>query len=131
MANYYGVGKTNSFAVKDIEAFREEVGKYAVEIAERKVGGETLVTLFDNDDNGGGFPWTYYDPESFDAEDIEWGEIFARHLVEGWVAIITEVGNEKYRYLGGMAIAFNSKGEHRKIDIGEITKLAEEIGSNF
>jgi len=131
MANYYGVGKTNSFAVKNIEAFREEVGKYAVEIAERKVGGETLVTLFDNDDNGGGFPWTHYDPDSFEAEEIEWGEIFARHLVEGWVAIITEVGNEKYRYLGGMAIAFNSKGEHRKIDIGEITKLAEEIGSNF
>jgi hypothetical protein len=131
MANYYGVGKTNSFAVKDIEAFREEVGKYAVEIAEREVDGLTLVTLFDNDPDGAGFPWSYWNDEDEDPEDIEWGEIFARHLVEGWVAIITEVGNEKYRYLSGTAIAYNSKGESRMIDIGHITKLAEEIGSNF
>jgi hypothetical protein len=131
MANYYGVGKTNSFAVKNIEAFREEVGKYAVEIAEREVGGETLVTLFDNDDNGAGFPWETWNSETDEADEIDWADIFARHLVEGWVAIIYEVGNEKYRYLVGCSIAFNSKGETRRINIDEITKLAEEIGSNF
>jgi hypothetical protein len=131
MANYYGVGKTNTFAVKDIEAFREEVGKYAVEIAEQEVGGVTLVTLYDSDDNGAGFPWTHWNNEDGDAEDIEWDEIFARHLADGWVAIITEVGNEKYRYLCGTAIAYNNKGDARRIDIDDITKLAEEIGTNF
>lgn len=131
MANYYGVGKTNSFAVKDIEAFRNEVGEYAVEIAVREEGGKTLVTLFDSDDNGAGFPWETWNHETDEAEEIDWADIFARHLVEGWVAIIYEVGNEKYRYLVGVAHAFNSKGESRTINIDEITKLAEEIGSNF
>jgi hypothetical protein len=131
MANYYGVGKTNTFAVKDIEAFRKEVEHISVEVAVKEVGGETLVTLFDNDDNGSGFPYEFWNDEFDEHEEIKWEAIFARHLVDGWVAIIYEVGNEKYRHLAGNATAFNSKGETRSIDIHDITKLAEQIGSKF
>lgn len=137
MANYYGVGRTNSFAVKDIDAFREEVEKFAVEVSVREENGKTLVTLFDNDADGAGFPWEtteYGDDEGYtlvDTVEIDWEDIFARHLEDGWVAIIFEVGNEKYRYLNGTAIAFNNKREARRIDIHDITKLAEEIGSEF
>ena len=127
MANYYGVGKTNSFAVKDIEAFEEEVSKYAVEVVKVTEQGRTLVQMFDTDDNGAGFPWETWDSEQGEGVEIEWDNIFARHLEDGWVAIIFEVGNEKYRYLSGTAIAYNNKGDARRIDIHDITKLAEEI----
>jgi hypothetical protein len=131
MANYYGVGKTNLFAVKDLDAFREEVEKFPIEVGAREQDGQTLVQLFDNDPDGAGFAWSYWDSEQDDSVEIEWEEIFARHLVDGWVAIIYEVGNEKYRYLNGTAIAYNNKGEYRRIDIHDITNLAEQIGSKF
>ena len=131
MANYYGVGKTNLFAVKDLDAFVKAVEHIAVEVGASEQDGQTLVQLFDNDSNGGGFPYEFWNEEFGEHEEINWEAIFARHLVDGWVAIIYEVGNEKYRHLAGNATAFNSKGETRSIDIHDITKLAEQIGSKF
>lgn len=131
MANYIGMGKTNYFAVKDIDAFREEVGNYAVEIAVREEGGKTLVALYDNDPDGAGFPYEVWNADFEEAQEIDWDGIFFRHLADGWVAILYEIGYEKYRYFGGVATAFNSKGETRRVSIDDIMNLADEIGSNF
>ena len=139
MANYYGVARTNYFAVKDAEAFKDEMANYAVEVITREgEDGVTLYGLMDTDSDGGGWNWSYVaELEDEDGEiietdlEIDWVEVFARHLVDGWVAILVETGAEKYRYVSGYALAVNSKGESREINLSrDIDKLAREIGEN-
>lgn len=139
MANYYGVARTNYFAVKDAEAFKNEMANYAVEVITRKgEDGVTLYGLMDTDSDGGGWNWSYVaELEGEDGEiietdlEIDWTEVFARHLVDGWVAILMETGAEKYRYVSGYALAVNSKGESHEINLSrDIAKLALELGEN-
>jgi hypothetical protein len=40
-------------------------------------------------------------------------------------------GAEKLRYINGWAEAYNNKGEKRVINLGDIYKLAEELGSEI
>jgi hypothetical protein len=40
-------------------------------------------------------------------------------------------GAEKLRYINGWAEAYNNKGEKRAITLGDIYKLAEELGSEI
>ena len=107
MANYYGTTRTNYFAVKDADAFREELSKYPVEVITKEAGvnGEvaTLYGFMDSDLDGSGDVWNYYNPETHEGEEIHWDEVFARHLADGWVAIIITSGAEKHRYVNGFA----------------------------
>ena len=128
MANYYASARTNYFRVKDIEAFTEEVEKYDLEVVnESKEDG--LVALFvpDSSDDGS-FPWCDYYTEDADGDEIPWADIFARHLQENSVVIIQEVGSEKLRYFGGLAVAYNSKGEEITININDIFGKALALG---
>lgn len=127
MANYYGYGRTNYFAVKDEQAFREDIGKTFVELLERKTeeDGQTLFGFLQDDLD------TWYAIEADDETgepEVTWAEFFQKHLADGWVAIIMEVGHEKYRFLNGTATAYNNKGEERFIDIGKIVELGLELG---
>jgi hypothetical protein len=139
MANYYGVARTNYFAVKSAEDFTAEMANYPVEvITSVNVAGETLYGLMDTNSDGGGWEWSYVaemedeDGEPYETDlEIDWVEVFARHLEDGWVAILMETGAEKYRYLSGYALAVNSKGESREINLSrDIDKLANELGEN-
>ena len=136
MANYYGQGRTNYFAVKDADAFKAEMANYPVEVITDEVDGETLYGLLDANPDGGGWDWSYIaELEDEDGEivetdmEIDWPEVFARHLVDGHVAILMETGAEKYRYLIGYALAVNSKGETREVNLSkDIYTLAQELG---
>lgn len=139
MANYYGIGRTNYFAVKDAELFKDEMANYPVEVVTREgEDGTTLYGLLDANADGGGWEWSYVaELEGEDGEvietdlEIDWAEVFARHLVDGWVAILMETGAEKYRYVSGYALAVNSKGESHEINLSrDIWKLAETLGEN-
>lgn len=133
MANYYGTARTNYFAVKDAKAFEEEMAKYPVEVITGKTddGKETLYGLMDANEDGGGWDWSYWDDETDEDVEIDWADVFARHLVDGWVAILMETGAEKYRYLSGWAMAVNSKGETREVVLSrDIDKLAHELGDH-
>lgn len=139
MANYYGVGRTNYFAVKSAEDFTAEMANYPVEVITRDgEDGVTLYGLMDANSDGGGWDWSYVaemedeDGEPYETDlEIDWAEVFARHLVDGWVAILMETGAEKYRYVSGYALAVNSKGESREINLSrDIAKLALELGEN-
>jgi len=138
MANYYGVGRTNYFAVKSAEDFTAEMANYAVEVITREQDGVTLYGLMDADSDGGGWNWSYVaELEAEDGEpvetdlEIDWVEVFARHLADGWVAILMETGAEKYRYVSGYALAVNSKGESHEINLSrDIAKLALTLGEN-
>lgn len=128
MANYYANARTNYFKVKDIEAFKNEVANYPLEVASRGDNPELVALFITEGDEDGSFPWCDYYTEDADGDEIDWTAIFARHLQENSVAIIQEVGNEKLRYFGGMAVAINSKGEEIVININSIFEQAKTLG---
>ena len=130
MANYYGQARTNYFQVKDLKAWREEMSDYPVELIETKDDDGTMrVGFMDANQDGGGLDWSWWDFETDDDVEIDWAGILARHLADNEVAILMEVGSEKYRYLTGYALAVNSKGETREINLSkDIYTLAQELG---
>lgn len=127
MANYYESARSNYFFVKDIEAFEAELNGSGLEIITKKIGDLTQVCLLADMENG--FPSEKYDPDTFDSTELDWKDIFKRHLVDNQVAIIMGAGAEKLRYIIGWAIAFNNKGESKSIDLNDIYDLAKELGS--
>lgn len=132
MANYYGSGRTNYFLVKDAEEFKKDIDALGVgfEVVSRtNAQGTVHVALLSEDESG--FPADTYNEETEDYETISWEEIFGKHLVDGSVAIIIEVGSEKLRYLNGYAVAYNNKGESKSIGLEEIYDLAKELGSEI
>lgn len=138
MANYYGVTRTNYFAVKNADAFREELSKYPVEVITKESisvnTGEkaTLYGFIDSDIDGGGNIEYYYDEEAGEtSESMVWEEFFTRHLADGWVAVITHSGAEKHRYISGYSTAYNNKGEVIHIDLTDIYTLANDLGENL
>jgi hypothetical protein len=131
MANYYGQARTNYFQVKDLNAWRQELTGYPVELIEQKLDDGTIkVGFMDANEDGGGLDWQLYDEEGNEIE-IDWTDILARHLADNEVAIIMETGAEKYRYMSGWALAVNNKKETREISLAkDIYTLAQELGEN-
>ena len=129
MANYYGQARTNYFLVKDAEAFKAEMANYSVNVIEQKIGEETGYGILDEDNDGGGLQWSQFNEETEDYDDLVWEVIIGNHLKDGEVCVLMETGAEKYRYLSGWAIAFNNKGESRRVDITDIYDLAKELGT--
>lgn len=137
MADWYGSARTNYFRVKDLEAFKAELGKpqYEVDIVEldptsalTQVPG--YIALFSTGEKGG-WESSYYDD---DVED-EWVEfdipsIVAPFLIDGEVAVFIEAGAEKLRYITGFAEAINNKSERRLVTLSSIYELAKELGPN-
>jgi hypothetical protein len=130
MANFVGYARSNYFAVKDENAFQEEMKLYPVEVITKEQDGVTLYGFLDSDQNGGADVWSFYNDETDEYEEILWSAIFERHLQDNWVAVIVDVGSESYRYFTGGATAFNNKGEVRNVQLNDIYKLAEGLGSN-
>jgi hypothetical protein len=131
MANYYGQARTNYFQVKDLNAWRQELTGYPVELIEQKLDDGTIkVGFMVANEDGGGLVWQLYDEEGNEIE-IDWTDILARHLADNEVAIIMETGAEKYRYMSGWALAVNNKKETREISLAkDIYTLAQELGEN-
>jgi hypothetical protein len=88
------------------------------------------VALFADIEQTGAF-FEKYDPDTYDSIELDWAGIFKRNLVDNQVAIIMGAGAEKLRYINGWAEAYNNKGEKRVINLGDIYKLAEELGSEI
>ena len=129
MANYYGMSKSNYFKVNDIELFKTELESYPVSVFTVDRDGVELVSFVDNDENEGNVD-SYYDEESDEYIDVDWPDVFRRHLADNWVAIVEGIGNEKYRYFNGYAVAYNNKGEVRSVGINAIYDLARDLGDN-
>lgn len=130
MANYYESARSNYFFVKDIEAFKAELNGSGLEVSTKKIGDLTQVCLLADIEQTGAF-FELYDPETFESIELDWADIFKRHLADNQVAIIMGAGAEKLRYINGWAEAYNNKGESRVINLGDIYKLAQELGSEI
>lgn len=130
MANYVPFMRSNYFEVKDAAAFEAFCTKWDVELT--RGGGERRESpLYGFLANGEmGLPPCYWDAAQDDFVEGEFVKELATHLADGWVAIIREVGYEKYRYLVGFTVAVNSKGEILEITLDEIYAKAKSLGSH-
>lgn len=63
------------------------------------------------------------------AENIE--ELVSRHLIAGDVAVFMEAGAEKFRYVGGAAVAVNSHGETVSVNLDDIYDKAADLGESI
>lgn len=121
MANYYGVGRTNAFTVKDIDAFRTAMDSFDLSIRASDQAAPNRVCLFSEAEGGG---WERYDEDEDAFVNVV--DMIAEHLADGECAIFQHVGFEKLRYLTGYAVAVHSTGEHIEVDIDSIYKLARD-----
>jgi hypothetical protein len=128
MANYYGMARTNYFAVKDAQAFLAEIENIPDLQLDGNSDPQSVCILSESES---GWVWSYYDEETGEDTEVDWEGIFTRCLADGSVAIIMEIGNEKLRYLSGIAVAYNNKGETRDVSLDNIYTLAEELGENI
>lgn len=130
MANYYSMGRTNFFAVKDPEAFSEEVTPLVDSnggnvIRENRNGVDGFILLFPD-----GLPSEYYpDDVEEDPIELDWVQVISKHLADDHVCVIQEIGNEKLRYLTGYSVAFNNKGEQQYVSLRHIYDMTKELGT--
>lgn len=145
MSNYYGVGRTNYFKVKDPELFKEAVNRLSGLLLVESSSCPGQFMLMDDNPDGGGWCVTDLSQPRLDdfnteeeflrackaweesRDDFDLDEFISEHLADGEVAILLEVGHEQHRYLTGWAIAINNKGERRRVNLDDIYLLAEEL----
>jgi hypothetical protein len=126
VANWYGVGRSNYFRVKDRAEFDRAMDGLEVEVHEHH-SDPGLLCVFGNDEYGA-FPSNLIGPSDEDVE-VDVPLLIGQHLAEGSVAIFQEVGNEKRRYVTGWAVAVNSKGETANISLDDIYDAARKLGT--
>ena len=111
MANYYGFTRTNYFAVKDEERFRQVVAscqasEEAPEVWEKTAEGQTLLA-FGCYGSLSGFPCE--DEEDCECDLDAFHNTLQQVVADGHAIIITEVGYEKLRYLVGDCTVITSQ----------------------
>lgn len=123
MSNFYGVGRSNHFRVKDVAALREAIDSSSYDIVEGDQG-DGQVTILCHDESG---DWVFYrwaDDDSEEDVEVDVIDIVAAHLAPGEVAIFQAVGHEKLRMLSGYSVAVNEAGERVTISIDDIYDAA-------
>ena len=125
MANYYGMTRTNYFAVTDADRFKEivsklhgegEIGYYEHEYDKGKF-------MFYCDCNLDGYIEDEDDEDSWDKAYDSMVKQLQTILPEGEAIILTEVGNEKMRYLTAHSLIITANST-ASVDLGEMA-LAE------
>lgn len=111
MANYYGFTRTNYFAVKDEEKFRQLVASCRgseenPEVWEEAVDGQTLFA-FGCYSSLSGLPCG--DEEDYECDLGAFHSALQQVVADGHAIIITEVGYEKLRYLVGDCTVITSQ----------------------
>ncbi|WP_084031259.1 hypothetical protein [Mycobacterium avium] len=118
MANYYGAGRTNAFAVKDVQALKDVLESHDFTVEETAPG--RVVILADDPDGGGYWSRWTYDEVSGEDHELFVPDLIAEHLQDGQVAVFVHAGAEKLRYITGYSIAVHSDGRQVRIDLDDI-----------
>jgi hypothetical protein len=134
MADWCGHTRSSYLRVKDLAAFRarmEQLGLGVVgENRDDTTRADGRVALLSTDVDQGVLPQGYYDEQHDELVDVDLVDEIAQHLADGEVAVLVECGAEELRYLTGVAIAVNNKGETRRVSLDDICPLAHELGPN-
>jgi hypothetical protein len=121
MANYIPHARTNEFKVKDVKAFTEWMDDFDA-------------ALFWNDDKctiifSESIPSYVYNDETDEERDVDFTQEIFPFLADGAVAIVTEIGYEKMRYLVGISVAVNQYGAEIVVNLDDIYTQVNEIWS--
>ncbi|RMH32061.1 MAG: hypothetical protein D6690_14510 [Nitrospirae bacterium] len=125
MANYIALCRSNYFAVRNPDDFRQFCQDWGLGCISKK-DTDTAQELFGFVNNDGGIPAFRYDSKTNDFVEDTLFEHLAGHIQPGWVAIVQEVGFEKLRYLVGYAVAVSCDGELETVALSNIYALAAE-----
>jgi hypothetical protein len=124
MANYTATARSNYFAVKDAEAFKEWCATRDLDVWQGSDDNAARFAIAPGAEcDCGGWP-ELMDEDDEPADDL--CESLAQHLKEGEVAILFELGHEKLRYLVGAATAVHSSGRRIDLTLAEIYTRARE-----
>ncbi len=124
MANYTATARSNYFAVKDATAFEAWCKKRNLETWLGTGGNAARYAITpDEMSDTGGWPEDC-DDDGDQIEDL--CEALAGHLADGEVAVLSEIGNEKLRYLIGTATAVHASGKRVDISLCEIYSRASD-----
>lgn len=148
MADFVCVARTNYFRVKDLDAFRAAltVNNIRHDSWAEMYGYDTVLdTDPDNSPHGSVAlffnEWPSMDPEEAESE---WRQnhsashspagqptfydsvidLIAAHLVPSDVAVYMGVGREKMRYLDGVAVAVDHRGQTVRVSLDDIYDMA-------
>ncbi len=116
--DWVGTARSNYFAVKDRDAFNQAMQALDARIVEHD--STAKVALISTSDGG---DWPDMDDEG---EDIDFPDLVASHLCDGEVAVFMCIGHEGNRYLTGVAIAVNARGEQVLVSMGDIYECAAQ-----
>ena len=131
MANYYGMTRTNYFAVTDADRFKEIVGK---------LYGEGKIGYYEHSSEKGKFMFYcecnlmgYLEGEDDDDHDSYWDNMvqnLQNILPEGEAIILTEIGNEKMRYLTAHSLIITANST-ASVDLGmmALAEAAKVLGN--
>lgn len=130
MANYEATTRSNYFRVKDAAAFEAWCTKYGVSFWTRQPAAtpnvkEYAITADSGD--GSGWPSQRWDDNSEDWEDVDFTTELAAHLAPDNIAILLEIGNDKLRYLVGMATAIHPDGRTATVSLADIYDRAQAM----
>jgi len=125
MANYYGTVRTNYFSVKDEAAFHKLMDS---------VMAEDEIHIFESEQTDGSkkFGFGCYGTISgiaSDPDDEDWPdrdrflEALQELVCENDAIIVTEIGNEKLRYVGGISTVIT----HTKIQYVDMVAISVEV----
>ena len=130
MANCIRTARSNYFRVKDEAQFRAWAERCELTVEEGEWSDGSVCFMIMPDDRGG-WPLQRLEDPSDPSGEYEYFCIeqeLAQHLHEDDVAILMEVGHELSRYVVGVALAVNAKGETRRVCLDDIYDLAAELG---
>lgn len=124
MASYTGIGRTNTFRVKDTTAVKDRLEPAFTVLVDGATAGAGAVTIFADED--GDWQRTLYAGD----DDEEGTEIYlpdwiVDHLQPGETAVFVHIGNEGKRYLGAFSIAVHADGRQIHLNIDDIYRRAE------
>lgn len=123
MASYAGIGRTNTFRVKDPAAVKSRL-EPAFTVLERDTDAPGAVTIFSDED--GDWQRTLFEgDDDEDGTEIYLPDWIVDHLQPGETAVFTHIGNEGQRHLGAFSIAVHSDGRQIDLNIDEIYQRAE------
>jgi hypothetical protein len=132
MADWSGTARSNYFEVKDLAAFKTWLEAHSLSLLEDDADPSkpsTKVGFTAANTDHGAWPSSIWNEETDENEEFDLVSELWQHLVEGQVAVLMEVGSEKYRYVTGQAIAVRWDGRVVHLSLNDIyEKAAREFG---
>jgi len=122
MSTYYGSCLSNFFKVKDLEKFEEWISKFP-EL--ETFGGETKEHIAFGSTQSG-IPDYMMSEDGEDSTEVEFITELSKHLREGEVAIVQEIGNEKLLYFRGFSVVIDWQGNSKYFSISDAYEWANE-----